>query len=216
MTDNQWRRKWRHAVSLAVLGLVASTVTACGGARERTAAAHTETPGAHAESSEGPAPTQATASRTDAPRGPASGPAERGEDKQAQERAAEERRNSAPSGDLITSAPRHGIPQGAEKFGTAVAEQGDLTVYAAKREGAALVVPCKITNSGDRRAAYAFRIRVTGPGGYNATAQASLDTVGLYPGTSWPTELTVRQSGTPVPAHPKITVERLQRTELRQ
>ncbi|WP_371792310.1 hypothetical protein OG285_25295 [Streptomyces sp. NBC_01471] len=196
---------------------MASTVTACGAGHEGAASkADTTTPEAHAEPGGSMKSPQAATPQAGALQNPVSAPTDRGEDRAAQDEAAEERRNSAPSGDIITQPPRSGTPQGEEKFGKAVATQGDLTVYAARRHGTTLTVPCKITNSGHRRASYTFRIRVTGPDGYNATAQASLDVVGLYPGTSWPTELAVQQSGKPAPAQPKITIEELQRTPHRQ
>ncbi|MFL4945973.1 hypothetical protein ACJ6WE_01055 [Streptomyces sp. MMS24-I31] len=86
-----------------------------------------------------------------------------------------------------------------------------MTVYTPRRDKEALTVPVKVVNSGKKRAFYRFRIRVTGAGGFDATASASADVVGLYPGTSWPTELTVRDPGHIPPANPHITIVSVER-----
>ncbi len=86
-------------------------------------------------------------------------------------------------------------------------------MYTPTAHGDTLTIPVKVTNSGSKRAFYRFTIRVTGPNGFDHTAGASMEVVGLYPGTSWPTELTVRDAGHTPPKHPHITVERLERTE---
>ncbi|MER6385437.1 hypothetical protein [Streptomyces sp. NPDC001250] len=106
-----------------------------------------------------------------------------------------------------------GIAKGGEHFGPPLIRQGDVTVYTARRDGDALTVPVEVVNSGTKRAFYRFRLRVTGPGGFDTTASESADVVGLYPGTSWPTELTVSDPGHMPPAHPHITIESVERTE---
>ncbi|EST25373.1 hypothetical protein M878_28930 [Streptomyces roseochromogenus subsp. oscitans DS 12.976] len=113
----------------------------------------------------------------------------------------------------ITPSPVTGVAKGSEHFGTPVIRQGDVTVYTARRDKGGLTVPVEVVNSGSKRAFYRFRLRVTGPGGFNATVSASMDVVGLYPGTSWPTELTVSDPGHTPPAQPHITIESVERTE---
>ncbi|MGW7409756.1 hypothetical protein ACWGI9_39695 [Streptomyces sp. NPDC054833] len=119
---------------------------------------------------------------------------------------------AAPPGVAITPSPAGtSIAKGSEKFGTPIARQGDVTVYTPRRDEEALTVPVKVVNSGKERAFYRFRIRVTGAGGFDATASASAEVVGLYPGTSWPTELTVRDPGHMPPANPHITIVGVER-----
>ncbi|MCC5476068.1 hypothetical protein [Streptomyces barringtoniae] len=131
----------------------------------------------------------------------------------ARQKAERERRQAAPPGVTITPSPVTGIAKGSEHFGTPLIRQGDVTVYTAKRAKDGLTVPVEVVNSGTRRAFYRFRIRVTGSGGFDATVSASMDVVGLYPGTSWPTELTVSDPGHTPPAHPHITIESVERNE---
>src|SRR5262249_5641125 len=114
---------------------------------------------------------------------------------------------------ITPSSDATGIAKGNEHFGTPVTRQGDVTVYTARRDKGELRVPVEVVNSGRKRAFYRFRIRITGPGGFDATASASTDAVGLYPGTSWPTELTVSAPGHTLPAHPHITIENVKRDE---
>ncbi|QHA09301.1 hypothetical protein GQF42_44525 [Streptomyces broussonetiae] len=132
---------------------------------------------------------------------------------EARQKAERERRQAAPPGVTITPSPVTGIAKGSEHFGTPVISQGDVTVYAARREKGGLTVPVEVVNSGRKRAFYRFRIRITGPGGFDATASASSNVVGLYPGTSWPTELTVSDPGHTPPSHPHITIESVERNE---
>ncbi|WP_143658753.1 hypothetical protein [Streptomyces sp. IMTB 2501] len=130
------------------------------------------------------------------------------------QKAERERRQAAPPGTTITPSPAGtGIGKGSEHFGTPVIRQGDVTVYAARRDKGGLTVLVEVVNSGRKRAFYRFRIRITGPGGFDATASASMDVVGLFPGTSWPTELTVSDPGHTPPAHPHITIESVERNE---
>ncbi|MCT9104118.1 hypothetical protein N4G69_00430 [Streptomyces mirabilis] len=86
-----------------------------------------------------------------------------------------------------------------------------MTVYTPRRDKETLTVPVKVVNSGKKRAFYRFRIRVTGTGGFDATASASAEVVGLYPDTSWPTALTVRDPGHTPPANPHITIVSVER-----
>ncbi|MFC7830707.1 hypothetical protein [Streptomyces sp. NPDC057375] len=123
-----------------------------------------------------------------------------------------ERREAAPPGDVITPSHVAGASE-EEDFGASVARKGDLTVYTPTAHRDTLTIPVKVTNSGSKRAFYRFTIRVTGPNGFDRTAGASLEVVGLYPGTSWPTELTVRDANHTPPTHPHVTVEKLERTE---
>ncbi|WP_138898493.1 hypothetical protein [Streptomyces chryseus] len=96
-----------------------------------------------------------------------------------------------------------------------MATDGDVVVYAPTRTTSGLTIPVKITNNGDRRAIYQVDVRITGPGGFDATAQVKTTVVGLYPGTSWPTELTAKDPGKPVPEHPIVTIEKNTKQELR-
>ncbi|MFF6998864.1 hypothetical protein ACFY93_28450 [Streptomyces sp. NPDC008313] len=135
-------------------------------------------------------------------------------EREAQAAAAEaerERREAAPPGEVITPSRVAGASE--EDFGASVARKGDLTVYTPTAHGDTLTIPVKVTNSGSRRAFYRFTIRITGPNGFDRTAGASMEVVGLYPGTSWPTELTVQDANHTPPKHLHITVEKLERTE---
>lgn len=133
----------------------------------------------------------------------------------ARQEAERERRQAAPPGVTITPSPAgSGIPKGSEHFGTPVARRGDVIIYTPRRDKDALTVPVEVLNSGTKRAFYRFRIRVTGAGGFDATASTSMDVVGLYPGTSWPAELTVRDSGHTPPAQPHITIVSVERDEM--
>ncbi|MGY0056874.1 hypothetical protein ACWY4P_09945 [Streptomyces sp. LZ34] len=84
--------------------------------------------------------------------------------------------------------------------------KGDVTVFKPVRSGSALLVPVKITNHGDQRAFYEVAVRVTGPDGFDVTVHMKTDVVGVYPGASWPTELTARDSGSPAPENPRVTI----------
>ncbi|MFF9405888.1 hypothetical protein ACF1B0_10185 [Streptomyces anandii] len=108
-----------------------------------------------------------------------------------------------------------GIAKDSKHFETPVIRRGDVTVYAARRDKGGLTVPVEVVNSGRKRAFYRIRIRITGPGGFDATASTSMDAVGLYPGTAWPTELTMSDPGHTPPARPRITIESVERTEYR-
>ncbi|MFD4611198.1 hypothetical protein ACFWOT_24530 [Streptomyces sp. NPDC058440] len=58
------------------------------------------------------------------------------------------------------------------------------------------------------RAASAPSGDVTGPDGFSALIRLRNEVVALYPGTSWPTEQTVKDPGNPVPEHPRFTFEK--------
>ncbi|MFD9566127.1 hypothetical protein [Streptomyces sp. NPDC059994] len=89
--------------------------------------------------------------------------------------------------------------------------KGDLVAFTVHRAGAKLTLPVRITNSGRERAFYQADLRITGPGGFAALVHVATEVVGVYPGTSWPTELTVEAAGKPVPDHPVVTVEKYTR-----
>ncbi|MFF2808806.1 hypothetical protein ACFVT2_16825 [Streptomyces sp. NPDC058000] len=77
------------------------------------------------------------------------------------------------------------------------------------------MVPVEIKNSGQNRAFYQVDIRVQGPGGFDATVHIDTDTVGIYPGGSWPVEPTASDPGKAVPEHPHVSIERVARRESR-
>ncbi|MFJ3839142.1 hypothetical protein ACWGHM_38010 [Streptomyces sp. NPDC054904] len=102
-------------------------------------------------------------------------------------------------------------PEGAEGFGPVVARDGDVSAHAAVREaGGVLRVPVSVTNRGSVRAFYEVTVRVTGPDGYEATGSFGTDTVGVYPGASWPTEVQVSMPGRAAPAEPKVEIARVE------
>lgn len=130
----------------------------------------------------------------------------------ARQKVERERLQSAPPGVTITPSPTGtGTVTGSEKFKTPVARHGDVTVYTPTRGNQALTVPVMVVNSGKDRAFYRFRIRVTGTGGFDATASTSAEVVGLYPGTSWPTVMTVKDPGHTPPANPRVTIVSVER-----
>ncbi|MFF3020104.1 hypothetical protein [Streptomyces sp. NPDC057939] len=100
-------------------------------------------------------------------------------------------------------------PEGTGEFGPVVARDGDVSAHAAVREaGGVLRVPVSVTNGGTVRAFYEVTVRVTGPDGYEATGSFATDTVGVYPGASWPTEVKVSMPGRDAPAEPKVEIAR--------
>lgn len=102
-------------------------------------------------------------------------------------------------------------PAGTEEFGPVVARDGDASAYAPVRDaGGVLRVPVSLTNRGTVRAFYEVTLRVTGPDGYEATGSFSTDTVGVYPGASWPTEVEVSMPGRAAPADPKVEIARVE------
>ncbi|MFJ6573205.1 hypothetical protein ACIQNU_37930 [Streptomyces sp. NPDC091292] len=126
---------------------------------------------------------------------------------------ASKRAASAPSGDPVTPPEFSGVPSGQEDFGPAILKDGDVTVYRPTRHGESLTIPVKVTNTGSRRAFYDVAIRVTGPDGFSATIRLKEDVVGLYPGTSWPTEQVVQDPGHPAPEHPQVEFEKNSKRE---
>ncbi|WP_432247788.1 hypothetical protein ACRAR1_07795 [Streptomyces sanyensis] len=90
--------------------------------------------------------------------------------------------------------------------GTPVAQEGDVTLFPPVRRGEEIAVPVEIANTGARRAIYRVEVRVTGAGGFDATRSLETDTVGVYPGASWPTELTFTDPGGPVPDDPRVAI----------
>ncbi|MET9604527.1 hypothetical protein ABZZ17_05600 [Streptomyces sp. NPDC006512] len=98
-------------------------------------------------------------------------------------------------------------PAGTEEFGPVVDREGDASAYAAVPDGGgALRVPVSLTNQSTVRSFYEVTVRVTGPDGYEATGSFSTDTVGVYPGASWPTEVKVSMPGRAAPAEPKVEI----------
>ncbi|MGW3568188.1 hypothetical protein ACWDSL_30790 [Streptomyces sp. NPDC000941] len=93
-----------------------------------------------------------------------------------------------------------------EDFAHPATTKGDVTVFKPVRSGSALMVPVKITNHGDQRAFYEVAVRVTGDHGFDATVHMKTDVVGVYPGASWPTELTARDPGSPLPENPRVAI----------
>ncbi|NWF24968.1 hypothetical protein HW130_01620 [Streptomyces sp. PKU-EA00015] len=127
-----------------------------------------------------------------------------------------ERAAAAASGDPVTPSMRPGgSMSGSEDFGRTVVTRGDVSVFSPVREGDGLRVPLKITNTGSGRAVYRVDVRVTGPGGFDARVSMETGTVGVYPGASWPTELTFTDPGKPVPDHPRVSIVKSTREVLR-
>ncbi|GAA4780834.1 hypothetical protein GCM10023329_32850 [Streptomyces sanyensis] len=90
--------------------------------------------------------------------------------------------------------------------GTPVAQEGDVTLFPPVRRGEEIAVPVEIANTGARRAIYRVEVRVTGAGGFDATRSLETDTVGVYPGAPWPTELTFTDPSGPVPDDPRVSI----------
>ncbi|MEU9009448.1 hypothetical protein AB0D12_06615 [Streptomyces sp. NPDC048479] len=128
--------------------------------------------------------------------------------------AINERRAAAASGDPITRSTPTGTAQGSEEFGQPALVSGDVTVFKPRRDGGSLTVPLSITNSGKKRAFYQVEVRITGPGGFDATVRLDTGAVALYPGTSWPTELTVKDPGKPLPDNPVVSIVKNSKREL--
>ncbi|MFK0254384.1 hypothetical protein [Streptomyces sp. NPDC090445] len=129
--------------------------------------------------------------------------------KAAQEQARQERAAAAPSGDTITPGPQG--TDGGEDRGVPILTDGDLTVYRPRKEPGGIITPVKITNHGEDRAFYTVDLRITGPAGFDSVFHLDTDTVGVYPNTDWPTELTAADPGKPIPEDPKVTVLRSDR-----
>ncbi|WP_327325001.1 hypothetical protein OG735_22670 [Streptomyces sp. NBC_01210] len=126
----------------------------------------------------------------------------------------DERRAAAASGDPITRSTPTGTAQGNEEFGQSVLASGDVTVFKPRRDRGSLTLSLSITNSGKERAFYQVEVRITGPGGFDATVRVDTGAVALYPGTSWPTELTVKDSGKPLPDNPVVSIVKNNKREL--
>ncbi|MCX4527422.1 MULTISPECIES: hypothetical protein [unclassified Streptomyces] len=103
-------------------------------------------------------------------------------------------------------------PAGTEEFGPAVAQQGDVRAYAPVRDGdTRLRVPVVITNTETRQGFYEVTVRVTGPDGYEASGGFATDTVGVYHGASWPTEVTVEMAGRKPPSPLRVEIAEVKR-----
>lgn len=130
-----------------------------------------------------------------------------------QDEANRSRAASAPSGDPVPQTKRSGSVTGGEDFGEPTTVRGDVSVYPPVRKGDALAIPLKITNSGTKRAIYRVTIKVTGTNGFEATIPMETGTVGVYPGTSWPTELVATDAGKRIPKNPVVSIESSTRSE---
>ncbi|MEV4504954.1 hypothetical protein [Streptomyces klenkii] len=69
------------------------------------------------------------------------------------------------------------------------AEKGDVLVYEPRWENGELRIPVTVTNHGGRRAFYKAAIQISGSNDYRATVRLDTSTTGVYPGTTWPTQL---------------------------
>lgn len=98
-----------------------------------------------------------------------------------------------------------------QDFQTVLVTKGDVTVYTPVHIGAKLTVPVMIKNTTSQRVQYTVDIRVEGPGGFDTTVHLRTDVVGVYPGGTWPEELTAVDHAKPVPQHPKVTITRVER-----
>ncbi|MDH2392696.1 hypothetical protein QCN29_28740 [Streptomyces sp. HNM0663] len=117
----------------------------------------------------------------------------------------------------ITPAPRESGPvEGSEDFGKAVLTDGDLTVYQPRARASSTVLPMKVTNSGTEWAAYDIAVRITGPDGFDEIVTLNNgEPFGVFPGTSWPSEVTVDSDGKPLPKEPAISIVKNNRQERR-
>lgn len=187
------------ALTLTALMLSAGVLTTACGADGGDSSAATAPPSRALNATESP-----SSSGTPDPSASAAGssPTPQTAMQRAQEEAGRERAAAAPSGVPVTP----GEAREGEHFRHPVVTQGDVTVFEPVRSGSALTVPIKITNRGDQRAFYEVAVRVSGDHGFDATVRMKSEAVGLYPGTSWPAELIARDSGSPVPENPQVTI----------
>ncbi|WP_189765858.1 hypothetical protein [Streptomyces xanthochromogenes] len=102
-----------------------------------------------------------------------------------------------------------------EGLGTPLVVRGDVAVYPPVHKGSVLTVPVSIVNTGAERAFYRADVHVTGPDGFDVVLHIDTPVVGVYPGASWPTELSTAVAGKSVPAHPTVTVDNYGRREYR-
>lgn len=108
-----------------------------------------------------------------------------------------------PEGVNQPNGPREAEPD----LGKPVSSEGDVAAYAPRRgsDGSSLIVPVKIVNCGSARAFYKVTITVTGEG-FQGSENVETAVTGVYPGTTWPTEVTVRDSRHPAPNHPQVRI----------
>lgn len=108
-----------------------------------------------------------------------------------------------PEGVNQPNGPREPEPD----LGKPVSIEGDVAAYAPHRgpDGSSLVVPVKITNCGAARAFYKVTITVTGKD-FQGSANFETAVTGVYAGTTWPTEVTVRDSRNPAPDRPRVKI----------
>ncbi|WP_432066594.1 hypothetical protein [Streptomyces sp. C10-9-1] len=160
---------------------------------------------------------QSAAPAESAPASPAASPAASPSQGQEQEQATEQEVEQEQELDEVSRerARREAVPGAvpvspgtaeAGALGTPVAQKGDVALFSPVRRGEEIAVPVEITNTGARRAIYRVDVRVTGAGGFDATRSLETDTVGVYPGASWPTELTFTDPGGPVPDDPRVSI----------
>ncbi|GAA0378088.1 hypothetical protein [Streptomyces blastmyceticus] len=93
------------------------------------------------------------------------------------------------------------------------AENGDVLVYEPKKENGLLRIPVTVTNHGDKRAFYKVTITLTGSNGSSVTAYLDTSTTGVYPGTTWPTELNADDTAHPLSGKLKATITSSSRQE---
>ncbi|MEU6214323.1 hypothetical protein ABZ891_31055 [Streptomyces sp. NPDC047023] len=100
-----------------------------------------------------------------------------------------------------------GKPEPEPDPGMPVATQGDVRAFSPRKgsDKKSLAVPIEITNCGSERVFYKVAITVSGAI-YKATAQMETEVTGVYPGTTWPTELVVRDPQHDAPDHPKVEI----------
>ncbi|WP_330296127.1 hypothetical protein [Streptomyces sp. NBC_00503] len=135
-------------------------------------------------------------------------------DPEANERAERERAAAAASGVPVQPAgPGSDTDDG--NFKHPIATKGDVTVYTPVRSRDGLTVPVEIKNTGAKRAFYKVDVRVQGADGFDVMLHVDTDTVGVYPGTSWPVEATAKAQGKPLPDRPHVTIEKVTREEFR-
>ncbi|WP_158721246.1 hypothetical protein [Streptomyces sp. NRRL S-241] len=100
-----------------------------------------------------------------------------------------------------------GTPEPEPDPGIPVATQGDVRAFTPRRgdDQRSLTVPIEITNCGSERTFYKVTVTVSGAS-YRATAQMETEVTGVYPGTTWPTELVVRDPQHNAPDLPKVEI----------
>ncbi|WP_415952805.1 hypothetical protein [Streptomyces sp. KLOTTS4A1] len=108
-----------------------------------------------------------------------------------------------------TNAPSGPLYGGTPEWGESVATKGHVRAFTPRKSEnrSGLVVPIEIINCGSTRAFYHVTVTVTGSNGYRADARMETPVVGVYAGTSWPSELTFQDPEHAVPSDPMIEIE---------